>query len=425
MVTGRFRSYAWVEFGLILRLYNFFHPGNYPRYLHGFRGLTTILIITNVAQLMSNWQRVSTAKQLAEYLRQELIHGHWHGKMPGVIRLAGELGVSRDSVEAALIELEREGLLRAQGRGKRRLIDLTAAGRTQSGLKIAILDYDPPSKNEGWVIDLLHQMAQAGHSAFFASKTLVELGMNPQKVSRLVRETEADAWIVGAGSREVLEWFASQGIPTFALFGSRMGVAIAGVGPDFLPGLLAVIRRLLSLGHRRIVILSRRGRRTAGSDRLEHMLLEEMAAHGLPTGSFNLPSWEDHADGFRHCLDSLFKYTPPTAMIIEEVPHFIATMQFCGERGYHAPRDISLICATSDPAFVLCKPPVSHVSWATQPLIRHVMRWVDNISRGKEDRRQSMIKATFIEGGTIGPMTARASRGEDEASGRLRASNLQ
>lgn len=333
--------------------------------------------------------------------------------MPGVIRLAGEIGVARNSVEAAFLELERQGILRSRGKGRGRFIDLSSAARIQPGLRIAILDYDPPSKNEGWVTDLLHQMAQAGHSAFFAAKTLIELGMNVPRVSRLVRETEADAWIVSAGTRDVLEWFAGQGIPTFALFGSRQGVNVAGVGPDFLPSLLVVIRRLLSLGHQRIVILSRRGRRSSESDRLEHLLLQEMSAHGLPTGPFNLPSWEDHADGFRNCLDSLFKYTPPTAILIEEVPHFIATMQFCGERGYRVPEDISLICATSDPAFVLCKPPVSHVSWSIQPLIRHVMRWVDNISSGKKDLRQSMVNATFIEGGTIGPVKARARRGDD------------
>ena len=355
---------------------------------------------------MTEWRRISTAVQLAAWLREELEKGRWQGKMPGVIRLAGELGVARDSVEAAFHELERQGVLQSRGRGRGRFIELGGRG-LEPGLRIAVLDYDPPAKNEGWVIDLLHHAAQAGHSVFFATRTLVELRMNLQRISRLVRETEADAWIVGAGPREVLEWFAGQAIPTFALFGSRKDVPVAGVGPDFLPALLAIIRRLISLGHRRIVILSRRGRRAAGSDRLEQNLLEEMATHGLPTGSFNLPSWEDHPDGFRRCLDSLFKYTPPTAMIIEEVPHFMATMQFCGERGFRVPQDISLVCCTSDPAFSLCKPSVSHISWATQPLIRDVMRWIDSISTGKENQRQSLIKARFIEGGTIGPAPGR------------------
>jgi hypothetical protein len=32
-----------------------------------------------------------------------------------------------------------------------------------------------------------------------------------------------------------------------------------------------------------------------------------------------------------------------------------------------------------------------------------IVRWVRNISQGKEDTRQTTIKAEFIEGGTIGP----------------------
>lgn len=323
--------------------------------------------------------------------------------MPGVIRLSGELGVSRDSVEAAFRELERQNVLRCEGRGRGRFIDLSLAERKEPGLRVAILDYDPPSKNEGWVIDLLHQAEQAGHSAFFAPKTLVELGMKPQRIARLVAETKADAWIVGAGSREVLEWFSAQDFPTFALYGSRRGVSVAGVGPDFLPGLLSLVRKLIHLGHRRIVILSRRGRRNPGSDRLENTLLEEMAANGLPTGSFNLPSWDDQAEGFRRCLESLFKLTPPTALIIEEIQHFVAAVQFCGERGYRIPEDVSLVCVNHDPALALCKPSVAHMSWSTQPMVRQVLRWVDSICRGNEDRRQVMIKAKFVDGGTLGP----------------------
>ena len=41
-----------------------------------------------------------------------------------------------------------------------------------------------------------------------------------------------DAWVIIAGSREVLEWFVEQQIPAFALFGRRDGLPIAGVGPD-------------------------------------------------------------------------------------------------------------------------------------------------------------------------------------------------
>lgn len=90
---------------------------------------------------MSNWQRLSTVSQLAVHLRGELAQGRWRGRMPGVIRLAGELGVARNTVEAALRELEREGVLVPQGHGRGRLIDMKGADQA-SGLRVAILPGD-------------------------------------------------------------------------------------------------------------------------------------------------------------------------------------------------------------------------------------------------------------------------------------------
>jgi hypothetical protein len=37
-------------------------------------------------------------------------------------------------------------------------------------------------------------------------------------------------------------------------------------------------------------------------------------------------------------------------------------------------------------------------------VVRRVVRWADNVARGKEDRRQTLTKMEFIEGGTIGPV---------------------
>ncbi len=44
-----------------------------------------------------------------------------------------------------------------------------------------------------------------------------------------------------------------------------------------------------------------------------------------------------------------------------------------------------------------------HVSWNDQLMVNWLERWVYNIRHGKEDTRQTMIDAEFIEGGTVGP----------------------
>ena len=48
------------------------------------------------------------------------------------------------------------------------------------------------------------------------------------------------------------------------------------------------------------------------------------------------------------------------------------------------------------------QPSISHVRWNDLLMVNRIVRWAKNISHGKEDTRQTMIEAEFIEGGTVG-----------------------
>jgi hypothetical protein len=87
---------------------------------------------------MGTLRVLTAAEQVGEYLRAELCRGAWGGRMPGGSRLATELGVGRDTVEAALQILERDGLLVPQGAGRRRRIELPE-GRVARPMRVAIL----------------------------------------------------------------------------------------------------------------------------------------------------------------------------------------------------------------------------------------------------------------------------------------------
>ena len=63
----------------------------------------------------------------------------------------------------------------------------------------------------------------------------------------------------------------------------------------------------------------------------------------------------------------------------------------------------SLICVDDDPHFSECRPSVSHIRWSRRAVANRIVSWVSNISQGKEDTRQTTIKAKFVEGGTVGP----------------------
>lgn len=324
--------------------------------------------------------------------------------MPGGDRLAAELEVGRDTVEAALKRLEEEGLLVNQGRRRGRRISISSDARGVPQIRVAILVGENDERKLDYVLEVQHELVEAGQRAFFAAQSMAQLGMDLKRIARMVKQTEADAWVVTAGPREVLEWFAGQGAPSFALFGRRRGLPIAGVGPDKPPAIAAAARALISLGHRRIVLLARPRRRLPEPGASERAFLDELAAHGIRPGPYHLPDWEESITGFHERLDSLFRLTPPTALIVDEATFYVAALQFCANRGLRVPQDVSLVCTDADPTFAWCRPPVAHIHWDSGPVVRRILRWTANVSRGKADIRQTLTPAEFIPGGTIGPM---------------------
>ncbi len=351
---------------------------------------------------MSKWQRLSTGSQLALHLRAELERGRWTGRMPGVIRLAVELGVARNTVESALRELERDGVLVPQMVGKGRLIDLKGRTKMVSGLRVAILTGERSESRLDYMVELKHKLEESGHSVIHPSQSMTDLGMDLKRIAGLVGRTAADAWVVLSGPREVLEWFAAQSLPAFALFGRRRGLPIAGGGPDKVLEYARVTRSLIALGHRRIVLLARTRRRLPEPGASETSFLNELNLHGISAGSYHLPHWEESIEGFQHALEELFRITPPTAMIIQEAPLFVAAQQFLANRRIRVPQEVSLVCTDHDPTFEWCCPSISHIRWDSRPLVRRIVRWAAHVSLGKPDLRQTLTPAEFVPGGTIG-----------------------
>ncbi len=345
---------------------------------------------------------LSVTEQVAAHLRAELIRGRWGGTIPGRNHLAKDLGVNRKTVDAALKLLEEEGILVSQGPRRKRKVVLPEGA--MATMRIANLAYSPDDRQVPYILELQHQLEEAGHTSLYAEQALTDLKMKLPRVQRLVNETEADAWIVSAGSREILAWFAEQPFPVFAKFGRWQKLPLASVGPDKSSVMAEATQGLLELGHRRIVLLCLWERRNPKPGASEQTFLDCLESHGIQTGAFNLPDWEGSLEGLQEILDSLFQLTPPTALILASPILYAAVFQFLARRGLRVPEDVSLISTDHHPELAWCDPPVSHIAWDTRPVVRRIVRWAGNISRGKRDVRQTLTPATFVEGGTIGPV---------------------
>lgn len=352
---------------------------------------------------MSKLNILSVSDQIAAHLRHEIQCGNWHGSIPGRNELARQLDVGISSVENALCQLEKEGLLADQGAGRPRRIIENTGNRLNWPLRIAILCYEKSNLSGGIFSEVAHSLRESGHDAFFTGTSLEEMDMNVQRVAKLVKQTQADAWIVCSAPRVVAEWFAVLPKPSFALFGRRRGVGLASVGPNKSPAIIQATKQLIQCGHRRIVMLCRPDRRRPVPGTPERAFLNELAANGIEPSTYHLPDWEDGVDGFQKQMEMLFDITPPTALIVDELKLFVATQQLLLRMQLRVPEDVSLVSMECDPALDWCRPNIAHIRWDQHAVIRRVTQWANHVARGKQDKRETHTKAQFICGESLGP----------------------
>lgn len=322
--------------------------------------------------------------------------------MPGVHALSAEMGIHHTTAAEALSQLETEGYLKNGGVGRKRkiLIPGSAAG---ARLRVGLLLYEPEDIGTQFINELRHRLDQAGHVSLVADKSLVELKFEAKRLRNVVAAVKANVWIVVAASREVQAWFVEQKIPVFALFGYTQTEGVARTGPMKGPQLREIIQRLVLLKHERIVLLIAEQMIRDNPRSLVQAFLDELKAQGLPSGSYNLPYWNHEKGSLQNCLKALFQVTPPTALIMDDPMLVPAVLQFLNERKLAIPGDISLVCLDGDPSFKWMEPPLYRLEADIQISIRHAVRWVNRVAKGKADCRKHNTKAKLIEGGTIGP----------------------
>jgi DNA-binding LacI/PurR family transcriptional regulator len=200
---------------------------------------------------------------------------------------------------------------------------------------------------------------------------------------------------------KVLEILEEEGVLVSQGRGKRRGIASAG--PVMAPALVSIVARLVELGHRRVVMLSREMRRVPEPAEVETTFLECLGKHGISLGDYHLPQWHESCEGFQQWLESLFKLTPPTALILHEAHQVVAVLPFIARRGIRVPEDLSLVFVDCDHRLRGCRPTIAQIRLDVLEVAACVDQWVDDLSTGRADRRQIGIKWKFVEGGTIGP----------------------
>ena len=159
---------------------------------------------------MTQLRLLSAAEQVAEHLITEIQSGQYNNEMPGAMRLSKTYGVNHKTMESALQLLEKKQILENNGTRKCRTIKRERLAESDNKcLRIGILTMEKGDENVNYFIELKNLLEENGHKPFFTEKSLIDLKMDPRKVSNFINKNNSDAWDVGSGSREILKWFHS------------------------------------------------------------------------------------------------------------------------------------------------------------------------------------------------------------------------
>lgn len=352
--------------------------------------------------------RLSLVDQTALHLQRGIEDGRWQGFLPGVGRLAAELGISKDTTEAALALLETRGCIHSHGRGKRREVvtqSTTKKKAIRQSLRIGLLLRDDLDKSvtltQQIFLKLVHDLEALGHVPLHAPKSQDTLGHDPARIGRMIEKCKADAWIISGASVALQDWLHKREKPFLLLGGSKSDYPYASAAMDSNQAIHDTVERLIGLGHKRIVMICLPDWVRPVPGPIARNFLAQLSAASLPASDYNVPYHETTPEGFGKLLDSLFQLTPPTALIVPHMHYALAIMTFANARGLRIPQDLSLIVRMPDPAFEWTRPRIAHFDCPTDALIRHILRWVECCAKGIPNYESKIVQATLIPGETM------------------------
>lgn len=362
---------------------------------------------------MASIRRLSLHQQTVQALCDGLQSGRWAGALPGVRPLAAELGVAIGTVQRALKELEADGFLETQGAGRRRVVAADAptvqmpAHGTRK-LRVGILPRIPvseyPAPIQCVLLKLCEYLKEAGHYVTITPPQVAGKD-SVAWLQRLVAETAVEAWIVLDAKRQVLETVAASGIPLLAVGGDKGTLSVSVVGAYVGNARAACTRALCELGHRRIVLIEESGSLQEPFRPSIQSYRDALAEAGIVPSEYNHPIWQETPAGMRDLLQSLFRLTPPTALIVSENHMLWGVLGFLLERGLSVPRDVSLValCETEVEAKWFA-PSLARVHLDFDRMKEFMIRWVEDVAAGHREPVECVLQAEFIPGGTIGPV---------------------
>ncbi|MDR0352536.1 MAG: substrate-binding domain-containing protein [Opitutaceae bacterium] len=301
-------------------------------------------------------RRNSLVSQVVETIQSGIAKNVWREWLPGERALAESLHVSRNTLRAAIAQLERDGVVRAEHPLGTRIV--TKRGDPGSDKKhhvVALLMPEPITalrpKIALIVDELRGHLAELGFRLrLFHGEHYLASGAS-RRLQRLVADNPHDCWVLTLVPDRVKLWFQEQGVPCVVSGTCGPGLKLPFVDLDYHALCRHAAGQMTSLGHRRIVFLTEKSTK-AGDVASERGFVEGIESASDRAAEGFVVHHQNTNNSVLKTLDRLFHGGPahprPTAMFVANPHFYLLVLTYLHGLGLRVPADISLVCRDDD-----------------------------------------------------------------------------
>lgn len=347
--------------------------------------------------------------ELAHRLIDDLVQTPGAG-LPGIQVLRKRYSVSRLTAERALRHLEELGVVEPAERRKKRQINLSSLKRAAISRgrleKRVLFISDSPVNNLPY---MARDIFDAMHSLCEEESLSLDYIQAPPRLADL---------------RSLLVSLQPRGVILYTLMKDAADVVVElkipaigiGTGHPSIPvfvtshaGLFVrAFQQAVDAGHRRItapIWKTRPGVHAMLTAALENQFSEPPVSF---SSRYNLPWIEgDQPQDCHAAMRELFRYTPPTCIILPGLSQLITVSSFLLKAGLRIPDDVSILLLSDDPLLPDFVPSIAHYTLYSDDMVGHAFHVLQEQMSGLQSHEQMELPPIWKPGDSLGSPKSR------------------
>jgi len=346
--------------------------------------------------------------QTAAFLHLKIENGEWSEWLPSERALCELLQVSRNTLRAALAQLQKEGRVQSRHGSGNQIIGAFPTYPRASSSDVALLTPEPLERLRPmqtlWIDEMRALLSERGMrlrvfhgSHYYAVKPGAAL-------ERLVTRNPHGCWVLMLATEPLQRWFSRSKIPCIVAGSTYAGLDLPFRDLDHRATCRHAAGVLLALGHRRLVMVMAKTRR-AGDLESEAGFLEGVRQSHHDNADATVIFHEESVAGVAQATRRILKLNPaPTALLVVHPYHFLGFASRLAREGVRVPDDMSIVTRDDDPFLKYIVPVPARYVVNPHLMAKSLLRPVLELLEGNAATPPvSKLMPEFLKGESIAP----------------------